>query len=162
MCFLSSKTLVYHVWPQNSTWAKEIPACKKRVQVCSFDYLFTIFFSIYWNELVAKFFSLAEVELTIWVQTQQGTEILCSHFAVSCGSEPVSGLSWELLYCCSLFSFFFLKLSCSNLVLTKIWIPLPRFRSTWNLSGAWTSQHVRAWHISYDFSMCVAHHFLNH
>ena len=119
MCFLSSKTLVYHVWPQNSTWAKEIPACKKRVQVCSFDYLFTIFFSIYWNELVAKFFSQAEVELTIWVQTQQGAEILCSHFAVSCGSEPVSGLSWELLYCCSLFSFFFLKLSCSNLVLTR-------------------------------------------
>ena len=63
---------------------------------------------VLWSSLIKVWFKIWVKILGIW-QTP----------TTSSGTEPVSGLTLALLYCCALYNFSLLKFASGNLVLTE-------------------------------------------
>ena len=59
-------------------------------------------FSIDQYELMAQWLRQVALSWETWVRFQQSAETLCNPSAILCSTEPVSALTLEILYCCSL------------------------------------------------------------
>ena len=95
----------------------------------------------------------ASNEWVTWVRFQQG--------AILRGIESVSALTCELLYCCTLYNFFFLGFrqrwsSTDRVVNLNMTIQLQLFWRTWTWAWPALRPYVLAWHMGRDYSNCGA------
>ena len=95
------------------------------------------------------------------VRFQQGAETLCRPSAIWRGTKLVSVLTRALLYCCTLYNFFFLRFrqwqSRADRVLTlDMNIRLPLFWSTWKRALGQDSATCAGLVHGRDWSFCIA------
>ena len=146
---LSSRILVFRVWPWYSTWKIQVQqSCMQKnwLQVEKYVESYNVFF----KQLTRL---VAESQGT-WVLFLKSAENISSTSAILCGTEPVSTLTHSLfILLCFLWFFFWgfrLWLSCADRVVnlnTTIWLPL--FWRTW-------TRVLLAWHMGKDCSHCRA------
>ena len=142
---------------QLATWAiQELQSCMQKSGSWLLDTMRHILFPAKDRyKPIAQWLRSVALILETWDQFPQGVKVSAivppqaGPLAILCGTEPVSGLTPALLYCCALYNFFFLGFcqwrSCLDRVLTlkmNILLQFHCFGALGVLPGGQTRPHV--------------------
>ena len=109
--------LAFDILPEQSEIAQnDNPACKScsGLRETTFIYCFNRY------KPMAQWWRRITESQAIWVQFWLGDETLSCLFAILCDTKAVFTLTHALLYCCTLYNFFFLDLVNGDLALTGV------------------------------------------